>query len=184
MKALNQAITEEQNLGPGFMIGHSYFCGNGAALTEKGYEQVFATKSYRCSKSIGSIISSEWRSGPTNWERSSTSPMTSIPVANIYYLLCYAWDEFAPRQIDRFAAEKFPDTLHLFSRQLIIGIQSLHQRGLETGYIPLEGSTSAPRGRILIASSIRAMTTRPRKLYCTFDEMQRRHSQQPDTEGN
>jgi 5-methylcytosine-specific restriction protein B len=39
MEALNQAIAEEQNLGPGFMIGHSYFCGNGAALTEKKYEQ-------------------------------------------------------------------------------------------------------------------------------------------------
>jgi hypothetical protein len=39
LKALNQAITEDQNLGPGFMIGHSYFCGNGVALTEKGYKQ-------------------------------------------------------------------------------------------------------------------------------------------------
>lgn len=97
--------------------------------------------------------------------------MASIPVANIYYLLCYAWDEFAPRQMDRFAAEKFPDTLHLFSRQLIVGIQSLHQRGFEMGYIPLEGSTSVLRGRILVAPSIRTMTTQPRKLYCTFDEM-------------
>jgi hypothetical protein len=39
MEALNQAIAEEQTLGPGFMIGHSYFCGNGVALTEKEYEQ-------------------------------------------------------------------------------------------------------------------------------------------------
>ena len=48
--------------------------------------------------------------------------MPSIPVANIYYLLCYAWNEFAPRQMERYAAEEFPDTLHLFSRQLIIGV--------------------------------------------------------------
>ena len=39
LQVLNQAIAEEQNLGPGFMIGHSYFCGNGVALTEKGYAQ-------------------------------------------------------------------------------------------------------------------------------------------------
>jgi 5-methylcytosine-specific restriction enzyme B len=39
LKALNQAIAKDQNLGPGFMIGHSYFCGNGAALIEKAYEQ-------------------------------------------------------------------------------------------------------------------------------------------------
>ena len=38
MEALNRVISEEVNLGPGFMIGHSYFCG-GCALTEKAYEQ-------------------------------------------------------------------------------------------------------------------------------------------------
>jgi 5-methylcytosine-specific restriction protein B len=37
IEALNQAIYDDQNLGPGFVIGHSYFCGNGSALTEKIY---------------------------------------------------------------------------------------------------------------------------------------------------
>ena len=37
LRALNEAITADQNLGPGFLIGHSYFCGNGTALTEKEY---------------------------------------------------------------------------------------------------------------------------------------------------
>ncbi len=97
--------------------------------------------------------------------------MASIPVANIYYLLCYAWNEFAPLQIARHAEEEFRDTLHLFSRQLIIGLRSLHRRGLETGYVPLEESTSAPRGRILMAPSIRTMTMQPAKLYCSFDQM-------------
>jgi 5-methylcytosine-specific restriction protein B len=35
--ALNEAIAEDQNLGPGFMIGHSYFCGDGNPLTEQVY---------------------------------------------------------------------------------------------------------------------------------------------------
>lgn len=97
--------------------------------------------------------------------------MASIPIANIYYLLCYAWNQFAPRQIERYAAEDFPDTLHLFSRQLIIGLQSLRRRGFESGYIPLEGSISTPRGRILMAPSIRTMAVHPGSLYCAFDEM-------------
>ena len=37
MRALNDAIAEDPNLGPGFMIGHSYFCGSSAGLNEKGY---------------------------------------------------------------------------------------------------------------------------------------------------
>ena len=46
----------------------------------------------------------------------------AIPVANIYYLLCYSWDEFVPRQMINVEAEQFPDTLHLFSRLLVIGL--------------------------------------------------------------
>jgi 5-methylcytosine-specific restriction enzyme B len=37
LQGLNQAIAEDQNLGPGFMVGHSYFCGSGLTLTEKAY---------------------------------------------------------------------------------------------------------------------------------------------------
>jgi hypothetical protein len=33
--ALNQAITEDQNLGAGFMVGHSYFCGDRGAVTKQ-----------------------------------------------------------------------------------------------------------------------------------------------------
>jgi 5-methylcytosine-specific restriction protein B len=40
LQGLNHAIAEDQNLGPGFMIGHSYFCGNGLALTEEAYMAV------------------------------------------------------------------------------------------------------------------------------------------------
>ena len=94
-----------------------------------------------------------------------------IPVANIYYLLCYAWDEFAPRQMANVAAEEFPDTLHLFSHLLLIGLRALHRRGLETGYIPIEEPTSTVRGRILIGPTIRLLTAQPTKVHCAFDEM-------------
>lgn len=40
LKGLNEAIAAEPNLGPGFMIGHSFFCGSGACLTEKEYAKV------------------------------------------------------------------------------------------------------------------------------------------------
>jgi 5-methylcytosine-specific restriction protein B len=39
IRALNQSIADDQNLGPGFMIGHSYFCGNRGSLTENAYRQ-------------------------------------------------------------------------------------------------------------------------------------------------
>lgn len=39
LKSLNQAIAKDTNLGPGFRIGHSYFCGNGGFLTQDTYQQ-------------------------------------------------------------------------------------------------------------------------------------------------
>ncbi len=40
LQALNQAIREDQNLGSGFMVGHSYFCMNDSAVTEATYQNV------------------------------------------------------------------------------------------------------------------------------------------------
>ena len=94
-----------------------------------------------------------------------------IPVANIYYLLCYAWDEFAPRQMSGVTVEDFPDTLHLFSHLLLVGLRALHRRGLETGYVPVEEATGTVRGRILFQKTIRLLTLQPKRLHCAFDEM-------------
>lgn len=95
----------------------------------------------------------------------------AIPVENIYFLLCYAWDEFAPKQIEKLAAEAFPDTLHLFARILVAGIEALHKRGFERGYLVEEEATSSPRGRILVTDSIRLLATQPARLWCSFDEL-------------
>lgn len=95
----------------------------------------------------------------------------AIPVQNIYYLLCYAWDEFSPREIVSTAAEDFPDTLHLFSHLLVLGVRNLYRRGLEAGYKTTHEPTSTVRGRILMTETILLLATRPSKLACAFDEM-------------
>lgn len=95
----------------------------------------------------------------------------AVPVQNIYYLLCYAWDEVAPKQLERVAAEKFSDAVHLFARLLVTGVRSLHQRGFERGYVTLEQPTSSPRGRILMGETLRLLATQPSRVCCSFDEM-------------
>jgi 5-methylcytosine-specific restriction enzyme subunit McrC len=95
----------------------------------------------------------------------------AIPVSNIYYLLCYAWDEFAPSQTIGVAAEDAPDTLHLFSRMLVVGLRALYRRGLETGYVTQDEAMSVIRGRIVIGDTIRLLATRPKKIACSFDEI-------------
>jgi 5-methylcytosine-specific restriction enzyme subunit McrC len=94
-----------------------------------------------------------------------------IPVANIYYLLCYAWDEFVPHQMAGFAAEEFPDTLHLFSHLLAVGVRAVHRRGLDRGYVVIQESTSTVRGRIRMRDTIRLCAKQPQRVFCAFDEM-------------
>jgi 5-methylcytosine-specific restriction enzyme subunit McrC len=94
-----------------------------------------------------------------------------VPVRNIYYLLCYAWDEFAPKQIENVVTEECSDALHLFARLLASGVRSLHRRGLETGYVSVRHATSSPRGRIVMAETMRLVATQPARVCCTYDEI-------------
>jgi 5-methylcytosine-specific restriction enzyme subunit McrC len=95
----------------------------------------------------------------------------AIPIANIYYLLCYAWDEFAPRQMTEVNADLFPDSLHLFSHLLVAGVRTLHRRGLERGYVSTEEPTTTLRGRILIGKTIQIRVQQPQKAFCEFDDL-------------
>lgn len=95
----------------------------------------------------------------------------AIPVANIYYLLCYAWDEFAPRQMTSVAGEEFRDTLHLFSRLLVVGLRTLHRRGFERGYVQNEQATGIVRGRILMKETARVRISHPQQVFCSFDDL-------------
>jgi 5-methylcytosine-specific restriction enzyme subunit McrC len=97
--------------------------------------------------------------------------MDSIPVANIYYLLCYAWDQFAPDVLNKIATESSSDILHLFTRMLAAGVRVLHKRGFETGYTDREETISSVRGRIVITRSIQIRRRHPGRLVCLHDEL-------------
>src|SRR5215831_788862 len=95
----------------------------------------------------------------------------TIPVANIYYLLCYAWDEFAPRQLTSLTSEACTDTLHLFARLLAAGVRVLHRRGLDSGYITHQEAIGGVRGRIVMSETVRSLTRQPKRVVCNFDEL-------------
>src|SRR4051812_9863946 len=97
--------------------------------------------------------------------------MDTIPVANIYFLLCYAWDQFAPDALNRIAGEQAADILELFSRLLATGVRTLHKRGFETGYIEREEVTSTIRGRILLGPSLKSRANVAHRLVCSHDEL-------------
>jgi 5-methylcytosine-specific restriction enzyme subunit McrC len=93
-----------------------------------------------------------------------------IPVLNVYYLLCYAWDALEEgRQVD-VAAEPFKWLPDLFARVLTTGTTRLLKRGLDQGYLPVASDTRSLRGKLdLTETAKRNLLTRS-TVRCHYDE--------------
>ncbi len=94
-----------------------------------------------------------------------------IPVANIYYLFCYAWDRFEQAKAIDVGAESSPDLPSLLARVLVTGVHHVVRRGLDRGYRPKVEELATVRGRIVLNDSIALQAQRVRRLACDFDEL-------------
>lgn len=79
----------------------------------------------------------------------------SIPIANIFYMLCYAWDSLIEANVVNVGAIKETDLPNLFGRVLSSGFDHLTRRGLDRGYIELTLDDRTVRGRINLADTIK-----------------------------
>jgi len=94
-----------------------------------------------------------------------------IPIANVYYLYCYAWERFSEGRTLVTGAEDSPDLPNLLARVLLNGMQSLFRRGLDRAYQPVEEEIGTVRGHIELGASLRLHARNARLLYCSYDEL-------------
>lgn len=94
-----------------------------------------------------------------------------IPIENIYYLYCYAWDRFEEAQAIPLGAEKSPDLPNLLGRVLLHGARMLLRRGLDRNYQDCTDEIATVRGRIELGASLRLQARSIRRLVCEFDEL-------------
>lgn len=100
--------------------------------------------------------------------------MTStIPIANLYYLYCYAWERFPEGKALAVNAENSPDLPNLLTRVLINGMRTLFRRGLDRAYLPREEELTTLRGHIEIGLSLRLQARKVKRLHCSYDELRR-----------
>ena len=99
------------------------------------------------------------------------SQAVNIPIQNIYYLLCYAWDKLAERDVVAVEAIDSTTLADLFARVLINGTNHLLKRGFDRGYVPQHEWIGRLRGRIHFQEAIRKNSTRTGTLPCDFDEL-------------
>lgn len=94
-----------------------------------------------------------------------------IPIKNLYYLFCYAWNRWEESSVVSVDAVESPELADLFATVLIGGVNHLVRRGLDRDYVPVSEEMRELRGRINIDSSLSSIARRSAHLVCEFDDL-------------
>lgn len=94
-----------------------------------------------------------------------------IPIENIYYILCYAWNKLEEKNIVNVTVSDHTEILNLFARILIVGMNRLLRRGIDRDYLRYGDDTQSLRGKINFQESIKRNLFVYAKAHCEYDEM-------------
>lgn len=94
-----------------------------------------------------------------------------IPIKNIYYMLCYAWDRL--KEKDSISVDNIEgnDLLDLFARVMISGLNYLVKRGLDRRYLCVNDDISFIRGKINFNDSIKTLQWIKCRMLCEYDDL-------------
>lgn len=93
-----------------------------------------------------------------------------IPVLNVYYMFCYAWEAFEHGAELATAAVDAATLLDLVAHVMDAGVRRLMRRGLDQGYTERTEPLGALRGTIRVGASIPLLARRSPMLVCRYDE--------------
>ena len=94
-----------------------------------------------------------------------------IPVRNIYYLLCYAWDHVGEGETVDVGSEKFGGLVDLFAKVLNEGVSRLVSRGLDRDYLAVHEDIRGLKGKLDLATTVKRNLLLNGKTHCAFDEL-------------
>jgi 5-methylcytosine-specific restriction enzyme subunit McrC len=94
-----------------------------------------------------------------------------IPIQNIYYLLCYAWNKLEEGDIVDVKGIETNKLCDLFAKVLISGTSRLLKMGLDRGYVPQNEALSGVKGRIDFGVSLKKQLFKNARVQCEFDEL-------------
>ena len=96
--------------------------------------------------------------------------MLPVPIENIYYLLCYAWNKLDERDIVNVSGIDTTSLSDLFAKVLIGGLSHLFKRGLDRGYVTNEINTRCLKGKINFTNSLKQNLFIKAMANCEYDE--------------
>lgn len=95
-----------------------------------------------------------------------------VPVANVYYMLLYAWSLFRERDPVDVAHEGYTELQDLFAHVLADTVTDLLARGLDRGYVTRDEPVSGIRGRLELADTLKRNRLAAGQAHCRFDELE------------
>jgi len=95
-----------------------------------------------------------------------------IPIQNIYYLLCYAWDKLEEGKKVNVSPSDYEDAIDLYARVLLNGCKHLFKRGLEHNYNSITREYAGIKGKIDFHSSLNKNLFKQGRAFCQFDEFE------------
>ncbi|BAL01385.1 putative McrC protein [Oscillibacter valericigenes Sjm18-20] len=93
-----------------------------------------------------------------------------IPIKNLFYMLCYAWNVLAVMDDVKVGSDDYDDAYNLLSRVYSYGVGKLIRSGFHRSYIQQTEELSTLRGKISVQDSINSLSMQRKKLFCAYDE--------------
>ena len=95
-----------------------------------------------------------------------------IPIANIYYLLCYAWEHVEESDVVRLDEVGELERVHdLLGKVLAEGTFRLIRSGIDRGYREVSEDIAGIRGKIDVGETVKRALRSRGQVACTFEEM-------------
>lgn len=94
----------------------------------------------------------------------------AIPIENIYYLLCYAWNKLDERDRVAVSVEDCRTLPDLFAKILINSTRILLKRGIDRNYVDVTAAIAGVKGKIEFGETLKAQLLPKGKTICSFDE--------------
>jgi 5-methylcytosine-specific restriction enzyme subunit McrC len=93
-----------------------------------------------------------------------------IPIENIYYLLCYAWNKLDERDRVNISVDDRMELLDLFAKVLVNATKLILKRGIDKNYIDHTEEITGVKGKLNISQTLKSNLLLKQKTICTFDD--------------
>ncbi|MCW3084050.1 MAG: McrBC 5-methylcytosine restriction system component [Bacteroidetes bacterium] len=93
-----------------------------------------------------------------------------IPIQNIYYLLCYAWNKLDEGERVNVSSSDYENSIELYARVILNGCKHLFKKGLEYNYVNRTYEYTGVKGKIDFKASLTKNLFKQGRAICQFDE--------------